>query len=63
MAAFILIILLLLIIVFGLMMLLSFPTPDDGDTYIDDGIDHCKDCEICSKEHCKRCVFNRYNRK
>ena len=47
-----------------LLYLLSIPRiDDDGDIYIDDGIDHCKDCEVSSKDNCRHCVFNKYNGK
>ena len=39
-----------------------FAQPDDDKNYIDDGIDHCADCEICSKENCRKCVYNKFNR-
>lgn len=58
-----LLIIILILLACVALLLLTWPESADEPFYIDDGIDHCKDCEICSKEHCKRCVFNRYNRK
>lgn len=61
MVSFVIIILLLLIC--GGLLLASWPEADNGPFYIDDGVDHCADCEVCSKESCKHCIFNRHNGK
>lgn len=64
MGALFVIIILLGITACLLLYLLSIPRiDDDGDIYIDDGIDHCKNCELCSKDNCRHCVFNKYNGK
>ncbi len=63
MAAFFIVLCLLLVVLTGMLwLLIQPPLEDDGDIYIDDGIDHCKDCEICSRERCSRCVYNKYNK-
>lgn len=39
---------------------------DDGDFYIDDGIDHCIDCDVRyieGAEACRECVYNRTRKK
>lgn len=60
MLAFLIIILALLLVALIIQIVL-LQVPDDA-FYIDDGIDHCKDCEICSKENCRKCIYNKFNR-
>ncbi len=57
-----LIIALIVLSIFVVAQLFLFEQPDNDKNYIDDGIDHCKDCEICSKENCRRCIYNKFNR-
>lgn len=59
MLAILIVIALLLVALIIQIVLLQVP---DDVFYIDDGIDHCKDCEICSKESCRKCIYNKFNR-
>ena len=59
MVVFLIVIALLLVALIIQIVLLQAP---DDVFYIDDGIDHCKDCEICSKENCRKCIYNKFNR-
>ncbi len=61
MAAFIIVTALLAVAVTGAVILFLSPPPeDDNDFYFDIG--GCENCERYSKEECRRCIHNRFNR-